>query len=970
MMRRVLVLLAAMAGDARVTGTQHSEMVGVKFVDKWAVVVKGGKDVADAVAEAHGFRNIGQIGSLTDHYHFQHQCAAEGAGCIPAHTHSNHHTSRLLQHPKVHWAEQQQARSRTRRAIIPPYEGGDNDANATLSRQRRLAVSDPMWSQQWYLHGAHSNDINVQPVWDRGYTGRGVVVTVVDDGIEHTHPDLHDNYDPSASTDINGNDDDPFPNEADPINKHGTRCCGEIAALKNDVCGIGIAFGCKIGAVRMLDGDVTDSVEAHSLSLAPQHIDIYSNSWGPNDDGRTIEGPASLAAQAIKNGIETGRGGKGSIYVFASGNGGSSGDSCNCDGYCNSIYTIAIGAITEDNTKPYYTEPCTATLASTYSSGTGHQRSIATVDLHGGCTNQHSGTSAAAPLAAGIFALVLEANPRLTWRDLQHLVVRTSRHIDSSDSGWRANGIGRLFNPKYGYGALDAMALVTMAENWTSVPPVIVTQVDGHSDNIHANGGQHGPVTATLSVTEDATCIQKLEHVQVTVDLQTSRRGNIAVFVTCPAGTRSELMPYRRKDASNQPLQWTYMTVECWDESPIGTFTLEITTQSDATVTLSSWSVTLHGTAGAYGTAFASSAPTTAAPTSPQPTSEPTFWPTVDPTTSAPITAAPDTHAPTTFAPTTAAPTTLSPTTLAPGSASNGDGGASSFAPTTEAPITMAPTTQAPTTDAPTTVAPSTAGPTRAATVSCELAPCVAGTYQVLEGGGPCYGDPELCRACPPGYACSGVSGIARPCDLGYSASGSSTECSKCTEGYYADTVASETCTEIAPGFYGVAGKPDTRHGVQRCPAGSMCAGGAADPVPCPKNTSQSATGQTSCTPCLTGYHQPSEGQRTCISTSTSTGGATGKSANGDPPLVMIGVIVGTIVGVTIVALVFTIASTCRTSRGAYTATPPDRFSIDDHDSEDDEVDENYEPTYVPQDNAVFDGMKDALVADDDGANY
>jgi hypothetical protein len=49
------------------------------------------------------------------------------------------------------------------------------------------------------------------------------VVTVVDDGIEHDHPDLVDNYDATASTDINGNDDDPYPNEADPINKYGER---------------------------------------------------------------------------------------------------------------------------------------------------------------------------------------------------------------------------------------------------------------------------------------------------------------------------------------------------------------------------------------------------------------------------------------------------------------------------------------------------------------------------------------------------------------------------------------------------------------------------------------------------------------------------------------------------------------------------------------------------------------------------
>ena len=53
----------------------------------------------------------------------------------------------------------------------------------------------------------------------------------------------------------------------------------------------------------MLDGDVTDAVEAKSLSLKPQHIDVYSASWGPDDDGRTVDGPARLAKQAFQNGI-------------------------------------------------------------------------------------------------------------------------------------------------------------------------------------------------------------------------------------------------------------------------------------------------------------------------------------------------------------------------------------------------------------------------------------------------------------------------------------------------------------------------------------------------------------------------------------------------------------------------------------------------------------------------------------------
>lgn len=64
-------------------------------------------------------------------------------------------------------------------------------------------------------------------------------------------------------------------------------------------------FCVYVSGVRMLDGDVTDMVEARSLSLNPQHIDIYSASWGPDDDGKTVDGPATLARQAFDNGIRT-----------------------------------------------------------------------------------------------------------------------------------------------------------------------------------------------------------------------------------------------------------------------------------------------------------------------------------------------------------------------------------------------------------------------------------------------------------------------------------------------------------------------------------------------------------------------------------------------------------------------------------------------------------------------------------------
>jgi len=71
-----------------------------------------------------------------------------------------------------------------------------------------------------------------------------------------------------------------------------------------------------------------------------------------------------------------GRKGRGSIFVWASGNGGRDGDSCNCDGYTNSIYTLSMSSATENGQVPWYSEACSSTLATTYSSGSGNERQI------------------------------------------------------------------------------------------------------------------------------------------------------------------------------------------------------------------------------------------------------------------------------------------------------------------------------------------------------------------------------------------------------------------------------------------------------------------------------------------------------------------------------------------------------------------------------------------------------------------
>ncbi|VDO44388.1 unnamed protein product, partial [Onchocerca flexuosa] len=251
--------------------------------------------------------------------------------------------------------------------------------------------------------------MNVIKAWELGYTGKGVVVTVLDDGIQHNHTDIASNYDPQASYDLNDNDPDPMP-ILNKINGHGTRCAGEIAmAPNNSFCGVGIAYNAKIGGVRMLDGKVTDRIEAEALSYNIDHIDIYSASWGPKDDGKTVDGPGRLTQKAILKGIQQGRGGKGVIYVWASGNGGMQDDDCNCDGYMDTIYTLSVSSVTADGTSPWYAEKCAATLASTFSNGQYEKQMITTTDIGNKCTGTFAGTSASSPMAAAIIALGLDA---------------------------------------------------------------------------------------------------------------------------------------------------------------------------------------------------------------------------------------------------------------------------------------------------------------------------------------------------------------------------------------------------------------------------------------------------------------------------------------------------------------------------------------------------------------------------------
>eukprot|EP01134_Creolimax_fragrantissima_P008440 CFRG8440T1 len=564
-----------------------------QFVNEWAIEFHP-SPTESFLSQAQHFAIeqelvlLGEIENVEGTYHYMRlsDCIDHSTLENPLHClrrrQSIEHKSQLVDsfeaHPHVKWVQQQHILVRHRRdgldrmvgRIPVPVEPHNNENY----------FSDPKFRDQWHLHSTDRQDLRVQSLWEKGVTGKGVVVTVVDDGIEHTHPDLKRQYDPKASYDLNDMDDDPFPRESDPINKHGTRCSGQIAAEENNnVCGVGVAYHASIGGIRMIDGDVTDVMEAKALGFRPQHIDIYSNSWGPDDDGRTVESPGPLCQAALKQGIKEGRGGKGSIYVFAGGNGKRS-DNCNCDGYTNSIYTMSIGAIDYQNQWPWYSEPCCATIASAYSSGANPKKYITTVDMKNGCTSAHSGTSAAAPLVAGIFALLLQASPGLHWRDIQHLTIASVRNLEDPhfysssaqhSDGWAVNGAGHPFSHQWGFGIIDSEKLVEMSYNWTNVGPQHQFSSPLKLVNQAISGYNGSNEIQSTIIVKDAGNVRFLEHTTVNITITHIQRGDLTVFLTSPSGTVSQLLTKRSYDRSGDGFEnWTFMTLFNWGESPIG----------------------------------------------------------------------------------------------------------------------------------------------------------------------------------------------------------------------------------------------------------------------------------------------------------------------------------------------------------------------------------------------------------------
>lgn len=456
-------------------------------------------------------------------------------------------------------------------------------------RELYSGVEDPLAPQQFYLDA-----LGIYDVSDR-YTGAGVTVGVIDDGIEYAHPDLMNQIDFAGDTDEQFGSDDgrhkypdfiPYPPDA-----HGTPVAGIIAAEASNETGVrGIAPDALIAASR-----VKWATSHMTGALAEQvNFDISNNSWGAVDIFADDFNRADwmLGYQNMRYAVENGRDGNGTVFVFSAGNSRSAGDNVNYHNFQNARETITVAATEADGSVAAFSTPGAAVLVGAYGVG------LMTTDRLGGLGynkagdyTSFTGTSAAAPAVSGVVALMLEANPDLGYRDVQKILAYTAWHPDYEEV-WSVNGsskvnlTGLLFNDDLGFGHVDGRAAVRLAETW-HLNSTSANEVRAGDRNLEINEFIPDDGTdATYSFTIDTHI--NVEHAVLSVDIAHPRLGDLQLELTSPDGTVSTLIDrptvteerpfglYGEFSDTPGRIIFDLSSVQFMDEDAFGTWTVSV----------------------------------------------------------------------------------------------------------------------------------------------------------------------------------------------------------------------------------------------------------------------------------------------------------------------------------------------------------------------------------------------------------
>ena len=362
----------------------------------------------------------------------------------------------------------------------------------------KFTPNDPFFPQQWHLPR-----VQAEAAWDITRGDPAVVIAVIDDGVDLDHEDIARAGKIVAPIDVLGGDADPRPGPGD---SHGTCVAGVALANGNNAIGVsGMAPDCSLMPIRLLGTAQSDVTEAQAFTHAVDNgAAVISNSWGPTDNG----GPAPLpgiVSDAFNHAVNTGRGGLGTVILFAAGNGNESVSApASLDGYASDDRVIAVAAVNDQNVRSGYSDFGPEVDVSAPSDGTsampifwiggfgmpadGSTLAITTIDQTGAVgfnpppagsdpeplaanqnyTGTFGGTSSACPLAAGVVALMISVAPDLRRDQLAFILEATADKVDFTNTDpvgqYQPNGHSQF----YGFGQVNALTAVKGARSLVS----------------------------------------------------------------------------------------------------------------------------------------------------------------------------------------------------------------------------------------------------------------------------------------------------------------------------------------------------------------------------------------------------------------------------------------------------------------------------------------------------------------------
>ncbi|TAN58171.1 MAG: hypothetical protein EPN20_16635, partial [Magnetospirillum sp.] len=485
--------------------------------------------------------------------------------------------------------------------VVRDAHGAETTATAVVTVQGEKPT-DSYFDYQWHLDA-----IGAPAVWP-DYTGKGVTVSILDQGIDYSHPDLDGSYDTSRDWDYVQGDADPFPTVGG--EGHGTELAGIVAAERNGTGVVGIAYGARLVGSRVGVSPLSLSWGGWAQAFRDQaKYDVVNMSWGSASFACNAENSyyKQYFLDPMAEAARQGRGGLGTVFVASGGNDRGSGGNANYDNKNNSRFVTAVAALGHDGKFASYSSPGASLLVTApgdYIIGTDAKDPYGYIT--GGDYLAGSGTSASAPVVAGVVALLLEANPNLGARDVQEILALSARKTDAASAGWAWNGAagwnggGMHVSHDYGMGAVDARAAVRLAETWTAQRTF--TNEAGASYAVSQSQAipDLGEIVQSVSVPAGLD----IEHVELYVDIGHASVRDLAITLVSPDGTESLLLDRPDRDpvdiygTDSGVLRFTFSSTRHWGETGAGTWTLKVRDLVGGNVgTLNAWRLTLYGDA-------------------------------------------------------------------------------------------------------------------------------------------------------------------------------------------------------------------------------------------------------------------------------------------------------------------------------------------------------------------------------------